>query len=91
MPLVENGTIFWNEELLMIDWIEHQMQEGVFGDAYSLQIAANILERDIIIIPTQKESAHNPIGYILIESSSCIHDPIYMLYFEETVFGAGKL
>ena len=21
MPLVENGTIFWNEELLMIDWI----------------------------------------------------------------------
>ena len=89
LPLVENGTIFWNEELLMIDWIEHQMQEGVFGDAYSLQIAANILERDIVIIPTQKESAHNPMGYILIESASSVHDPIYMLYFEETVFGAG--
>ena len=28
-------------------------------------------------------------GYILIESASSVHDPIYMLYFEETVFGAG--
>ena len=36
-----------------------------------------------------KESAHNQMGYILIESASCVHDPMYMLYFEETIFGAG--
>ena len=65
------------------------MNDGVFGDAYSLQIAANILQRDIIIIPTEKDSAHNPMGYILIESSNCLNEPMYMQYFEETIYGAG--
>ena len=89
LPLVENGTIFWNDEIYISDWIENQMIDGVFGDAYSLQIAANILQRDIIIIPTKRESAHNPLGYILIESSMALNEPIYMLYFEETVYGVG--
>ena len=63
IPLVESGSIFWNDNLLMIDWIETQIQDCVFGDAYSLQIAANILQKDIIIIPTEQDSAHNPLGY----------------------------
>ena len=87
--MVEKGTIFWNDDIYMLDWIESQEKEGVFGDIYSLQISANILQRDIIIIPTQQKSAHNPLGYILIESSVCVDDPIFLLYFEEAVYGTG--
>ena len=42
-----------------------------------------------ITLPTEKDSAHNPMGYILIESSNCLNEPMYMLYFEETIYGAG--
>ena len=35
LPLVENESIFWNDEMHISDWIETQMNDGVFGDAYS--------------------------------------------------------
>ena len=59
------------------------------GDSYSLQIAANLLQRDIIVIPTRTESAHNPQGYMLIETNICLNEPIYMLYYEEWLYAAG--
>ena len=54
------------------------MIPGTFGDAYSLQIAANILARDIILIPTKPESAHNTHGYILIESCTYNSNPVFI-------------
>ena len=63
------------------------MIPGTFGDAYSLQIAANILARDIIIVPTKP--AHNTHGYILIESYTYNSNPVFMLYFEEYIYAAG--
>ena len=81
LPLVENGSIFWNDDIYMLDWIETQEQETKHGDVYSLQIAANILQRDLIIVPTQQNSAHNPLGYILIGSLACVNEPVFFFVF----------
>ena len=64
---------------------------GVFGDSYSLQVAANYLRRNIIIIPSKIEYAHNPYGYISIESFNVDNslEPIYLFYYEEHVYGTG--
>ena len=52
------------------------MIPGIFGDAYSLQIAANILVRDIILLPTKSEFVHHTHGYILIESYTYNSNPV---------------
>ena len=90
-PMIEAGYLFWDNSILLSDWIESQANLGVFGDHYSLQIAANLLGRDILIIPTVLiSSANNPDGYILVEPSNCIgNNPIFLLYLEENVYGCG--
>ena len=87
--MIEKNILYWNDSKPLSDWIESMMIPGTFGDAYSLQIAANILARDIILLPTKPESAHNTHGYILIESCTYNSNPVFMLYFEEYVYGAG--
>ena len=72
------------------DWIERMMKEGEFGDHYAMQVAANLLQRDIIIIPTRPESAH----YINKHCIICGHtvtnpEPSYVLWFEEFIYGCG--
>ena len=85
--MVEKKTIFWDDSEHLSDWIEKMMLPGTHGDSFSLQVASNLLGRDIIIIPSRKESAHNPFGYILIESCISNCNPMYMMYFEEYVYG----
>ena len=64
--------------------------EGTFGDHYALQVIANLLERDIIIIPTKPESAHILKKYCIIKANKIENaTPIYMLWYEETVYGVG--
>ena len=88
--MVDDEKIFWGEEKPISQWIDEQLNCGVFGDHYSLQVAANLLGRDIIIIPTRMESSHNPYGYILIDSFELKDvNPVYMLYYEESIYGAG--
>ena len=58
--MIENGIIFWDDSQPLSDWIEAMMLPGNFGDSYALQVAANLIGRDIIIVPSNKMSAHNP-------------------------------
>ena len=64
-----------------------------YGDSYVLLVEANLMgfdDRDILIIPTKGvKSANNPYGYLLIDSFVSNCDPIFMLYFEEHVYGIG--
>ena len=85
--MIENGTIFWDDSQPLSDWIEAMMVPQTYGDSYVLQVAANLLGRDIIIIPSNKKSAHNPYGYILIESCTVNANPLFLFYFEEHIFG----
>ena len=64
---------------------------GTFGDHYALQVAANLLQRDIVIIPTQSDSAHYIKKYCLIRANTVLDSlpPVYLLWFEETVYGCG--
>ena len=54
-------------------------------------MAANYLQRNIIIIPSEIEYAHNSYGYVLIESFNVDNslEPIYLFYYEEHVYGTG--
>ena len=71
------------------DWIEAMMLPGNHGDSYALQVAANLLGRDIIIVPSNKMSAHNPYGYILVESCIVNANPLFLFYYEEHIYDAG--
>ena len=62
---------------------------GNFWDFYALQVASNLLGRDIIIVPSNKISAHNPYGYILVESCIVNANPLFLFYHEEHICGAG--
>ena len=57
-----------------------------------MTVAVNLLGRacrDIIIVPSNKISAHNPYGYILVESCIVNANPLFLFYYEEHIYGAG--
>ena len=85
--MIENGTIFWDDSQPLSDWIESMMKPTTYGDSYALQVAANLLGRDVIIIPSNKMSVHNPYGYILVQSCIINANPIFLFYKEEHIFG----
>ena len=85
--MVENGTIFWDGSQHLSDWIEAMMLPKTYCNSYVLQVAANLLGRDVIIMPSNKMSAHNPYGYILVESCTINANPLFLFYYEEHIFG----
>ena len=89
--MIEKQILFWDDSEPLSDWIESMMIPGTHGDSYALQVAANLMGRDILIVPSKgKKSANNPYGYLLIDSyTSSNLDPLCMLYFEEHVYGIG--
>ena len=67
--MIDENILFWDESEYVLDWIEKMELEGTFGDHYALQVIANLLERDIIIIPTKPESAHILKKYCIIKAN----------------------
>ena len=61
------------------------MLPGNLGDSYALQVAANLIGRDIINVPSNKMSAHNPYGYILVESCIVNVNPLF-LFIMKSIF-----
>ena len=48
------------------------------------------MRTDKLIVRTKSQiSAHNPYGYLLIESNVKICNPLCRLYFEEYIYGSG--
>ena len=92
--MIEKEIIFWDDSEgsePLSDWIERMMSPTIHGDSYALQVAANLMGRDILILPSKgKKSANNPYGYFLMESFTLSNlDPVCMLYYEEQVYGIG--
>ena len=55
-----------------------------------MQVAANLLQRDIIIIPTRPESAPYINKYCIIRGHIVTNpEPITVLWFEEFIYGCG--
>lgn len=61
-----------------------------WGDDVALQLAANVLGVDIILIVAFHESAvHQDLGLTVIKSlEKCGHEPLYLFYYSETDFSS---
>ena len=70
------------------DWIEKMKRSGEFGDHIFLQLTANVLNRDIIIIPTFRDPAHiQASGFTIITSAHKNNqDPLFLLQFSDARF-----
>ena len=76
--------LFWVETISPDDWLAEMKKDKVWCDEVFIQMAANILNKNFIIIPLNPASAHHGGMYSLIRSvSGGSGDPLYFLYFEE--------
>ena len=64
--------------------------ETEFGDHIFLQLAANVLNRDIVIIPIFRDQAHiQAAGFSVISSSTKNnHSPLFLLQFSDVRFSS---
>ena len=81
------NSIYWVLDISPEVWKHQMLQDKHWGDSICLQIAANIFDANIILIPLSPESAHHDSMYTEIRS---IHNgnhppPLFMLYFEEWI------
>ena len=71
------------------DWKNRVLQDRTWGDEVFLwQVASNILQVDLIIIPCFRESSvHQGLGFTLIKSfERPKHLPLYLFSFSESDF-----
>ena len=88
--MIEKNMIFWDDSEYLDEWISRMNMNGTFADHYAIQVVANLLCRDIIIIPTKPDSAHFLKKYCLIKAAELKNqEPIYVLWFEEYIYGTG--
>ena len=81
---LEENLIFWVSDISPKSWVKKMTQDGEWADDVFLQLASNILNRNIILIPLSASSAHHAGMYSDIRSvDGGSGDPFFMLYFEE--------
>ena len=86
---IADERIFYMDEAEqdIMKWLSYMEREGSFADSTAVQACANLIGRDIIILPTKKKSCHHLGKYILIEAKplkSVV--PIVCAYFEDSHF-----
>merc|ERR1711954_357616 len=65
-------------------WMENMENNGVLVDGIFLCIAANVFNKNIVIIPMDPNSAHHAKLYSIMDSfHGGSGDPLFMLYHEE--------
>merc|ERR1712198_455381 len=68
---VKAGKLTWPEGESVEEWRSGMVQEGTMGDEVILQAAANLFQRQIVILPVFWSAAHLPsLGITLISPSS---------------------
>merc|ERR1712212_911639 len=68
---VKAGKLTWPEGESVEEWRSGMVQEGTMGDQVILQAAANLFQRQIVILPVFWSAAHLPsLGITLISPSS---------------------
>ena len=79
-----SDKIFWVEAVSPDTWLQSMRTDKVWCDEVFLQLACNILNKNVIIIPLSPSSAHHSGMYSTLRSTQGgVGDPLYMLYFEE--------
>merc|ERR1719234_1481571 len=67
---VKAGKLTWPEGESVEEWRSLMVQEGTMGDQVILQTAANLFQRQIVILPVFWSAAHLPsLGITLISPS----------------------
>merc|ERR1712018_230549 len=68
---IKAGKLTWPEGESLEEWRSGMAQEGTMGDQVILQAAANLFQRQIVILPVFWSAAHLPsLGITLISPSS---------------------
>ena len=91
---VKAGKLTWPEGETVEEWRSLMGQEGTMGDQVVLQVAANLFQRQIVILPVFWSAAHLPsLGITLISPSSkspsktsSIRSALFLQYFSESRF-----
>merc|ERR1712165_234103 len=93
---VKAGKLTWPEGESVEEWRSGMAQEGTMGDQVILQAAANLFQRQIVILPVFWSAAHLPsLGITLISpSSKNISSPtkttgssaLFLQYYSESRF-----
>ena len=91
---VKAGKLTWPEGENVEEWRSLMGQEGTMGDQVVLQAAANLFQRQIVILPVFWSAAHLPsLGITLISPSSkspsmtsSSRSALFLQYFSESRF-----
>ena len=67
-------------------WIDNMKQNGHWCDHAFLQLAANYLERNLVILPIYPDDGYNGTDRIIIESSNPTGEPLYFLNYTNVHF-----
>ena len=81
---LDDNLIFWVSNISPKVWFKKMKVDGTWCDDVFLQLAANIFNKNIILIPLSASSAHHGGMYSDLRSvDGGSGDPFFMLYFEE--------
>jgi len=95
---IKAGKLTWPEGESLEEWRSGMAQEGTMGDQVILQAAANLFQRQIVILPVFWSAAHLPsLGITLISPSSktsksptktstSSSDALFVQYYSESRF-----
>jgi len=91
---VKAGKLTWPEGESVEEWRSGMVQEGTMGDQVILQAAANLFQRQIVILPVFWSAAHLPsLGITLISPSSkttskttTSSSALFLQYYSESRF-----
>ena len=85
MEQIESSSICWPESISPQTWKDQMMCDGNWCDDIFIQVAANLLDVNVILIPISSASAHHDGMYIDVRSVHGGHStpPFTLLYFEE--------
>lgn len=84
--MIDENMIFLDNSELIIDYIERMELDGTFGDQYALQVIANVMERDILIIPSKAESVQNVVQQKQKQQRQHYLHPILMLWLNLAIY-----
>ena len=88
--LEATGKITWPGHMSMEDWTNYMMNNGAYCDEVYLLLAAEVFNREIVLVPVFQEEGHDENGFIKFTPSSFLScqmfSPFYLLYYSEAKF-----
>ena len=85
------GRLNWMLDVSKEQWMSDMQKDGKQADECFIQLTAELLNRQITIIPVFPSDGHAE-GNIILNpgtSSKDSHEPLYVLYYSESTFVSG--